>query len=206
MTVQTQPRNETADNVVQCQSLNGLERIHDTHVEGVVWKRDVPSTVSFFIDNANLRDVTDCRFCSPVDDVAEKAAAALETLGLSSCPAHSWLVNDIQMLATQMGKILSASKLEVRIDLIDNNACKKFHRDNVKARLICSYRGPGTVYGVAPIGDEPQQYEHVETGHPILLKGRLWSKATDHILLHRSPRIKGTGISRLVVVIDEADE
>jgi hypothetical protein len=186
MTLQTQRRNEIVDNVVQCRSLNGFKRIHDTHIEGVIWNREFPSTVSSFIDSINIVGATDSRFCSSVDDVAEKAAMTLQTLGLSKSPAQNWLINDIQKLATGIGKILSTSQLQVRIDLVESNACKKFHRDNVKARLICTYRGPGTVYGIAPMGDEPKHYEHVETGYPILLKGKLWSKATDHILLHRS--------------------
>lgn len=206
MTVQTQRRNETNDTVVQCPSLNGFERIHDTPVEGVIWNRDIPSTVSSFIESIDLTGAIDSRFCAAVDDVAENTAMALQALGLPKCPAQNWLVNDIKGLATRIGTMLSTSQLQVRVERVENNACKKFHRDNVKARLICTYRGPGTVYGVAPMGGEPKHFEHVETGHPILLKGKLWSKATDHTLLHRSPRIKGTGISRLVVVIDAAGE
>jgi hypothetical protein len=85
MTLQTQRRNEIVDNVVQCRSLNGFKRIHDTHIEGVIWNREFPSTVSSFIDSINIVGATDSRFCSSVDDVAEKAAMTLQALG-KYCP------------------------------------------------------------------------------------------------------------------------
>ena len=103
----------------------------------------------------------------------------------------------------QTGKILSTSNIQLRIGVIDDDSCRRFHRDTVKARMICTYRGPGTLYGFAKPGDEPITFSQVQTGQAILLKGKRWSAPRTQTLLHKSPPIEGTGISRLVVVMDE---
>ncbi|CAM3859370.1 DUF1826 domain-containing protein [Litorimonas haliclonae] len=203
MELQSDLIGETAIDVVQSSCLNSFERIHDENVYGVVWNREIPSKVSSLLEMTEFNHPTSARFFVPISKISERAAQALEVFGLPKCPAQAWLANDIQMLATKLGAILSASKLQVRVELVDTDACKKFHRDNVKARLVCTYKGPGTVYGVARIGAEPDQINQADTGHPVLLKGRLWSKGAETYLLHRSPRIESAGLSRIVVVMDE---
>ncbi|MEM8851819.1 MAG: DUF1826 domain-containing protein, partial [Pseudomonadota bacterium] len=81
----------------------------------------------------------------------------------------------------------------------------RFHVDAIHARLVCTYRGPGTQYGLSTDGAPPTRVFTVPTGAPILLRGSLWpGEATG--LMHRSPPIEGTGITRLVLVLDAVDE
>ena len=101
-----------------------------------------------------------------------------------------------------MAKLLQTSTIRLRLEPVSNNACSKFHIDKVVARLICTYRGPGTQVCVAP--DVPDMIESISTGLPILMKGRLWEQHEALTLMHRSPPISGTGITRWMVVIEGA--
>ena len=70
------------------------------------------------------------------------------------------------------------------------------------ARLICTYRGPGTQYCISHDHTDPKRFFTVPTGAPILLRGSRWPQRPASGLLHRSPPIEGTGETRLVLVLD----
>ncbi|MEO1706729.1 MAG: DUF1826 domain-containing protein [Pseudomonadota bacterium] len=105
--------------------------------------------------------------------------------------------------------ILAIDRVTIRVEGINDNACAKFHRDTVRARLICTDDGPGTEYDIARPKTTPTQILAVPTGCPILLTGKAWPVSSVSAqfqameLLHRSPPISTLPIKRFVVVIDE---
>jgi len=112
------------------------------------------------------------------------------------------LINDIVHLGETFAALMGVSYLRLRLQKVTNNACSKFQIDAVSARLICTYRGTGTQYGVSYNGEEPTEISTVATGSPILLRGTLWPEATSTQLLHRSPPIAETGKTRFLLVFD----
>lgn len=52
---------------------------------------------------------------------------------------------------------MNSVNLRLRFDVINFNGCPKFHVDAVKARLVCTYRGTGTQYGLSVDGQDPEQ-------------------------------------------------
>ena len=98
---------------------------------------------------------------------------------------------------------MQTNYLRLRLEaVIQTNACRKFHIDAITARLVCTYRGTGTQYGISTDGHDPDRVFTVPTGAPILLRGTLWPGRPPSGLLHRSPPIEGTGETRLVLVFD----
>ncbi|QRM33208.1 DUF1826 domain-containing protein (plasmid) [Microvirga sp. VF16] len=55
-----------------------------------------------------------------------------------------WLVNDLSFLGLMFEQLTGAQRLCLRLDVIEDDACRKFHVDNVFYRLVTTYRGPGT--------------------------------------------------------------
>jgi hypothetical protein len=99
------------------------------------------------------------------------------------------------------------------LDAIAGDACRRWHRDCVPLRLICTYRGPGTQWVAPALGDavmarpddDAPQAIAFDTGDGALFKGCGWpGQPHDGGVVHRSPRIAGTGITRLVLVLDAA--
>ena len=112
------------------------------------------------------------------------------------------LIDDIAALASIFANLMDAQYLRLRLDVISTNACRKFHEDAVTARLICTYRGTGTQYGVTSGISDPQSIHTVPTCAPIILRGNLWPALSNTNLRHRSPPIEETGETRLVLVLD----
>ena len=121
---------------------------------------------------------------------------------LPAGPERDWLQKDIVRLADMFSGLMSATFLRLRLDVVTTNACRRFHIDAIAARLVCTYRGTGTQYGISTDGADPQRVFAVQTGSPILLRGTLWPAEPPSGLLHRSPPIEGTGETRLVLVLD----
>ena len=115
-------------------------------------------------------------------------------------------VDDIAALATLFAALMDAALVKLRLEAVTSNACSKFHVDAMIARLICTYRGTGTQYGMATGGDVPRRVLTVPTGSPIVLRGTLWPPSPSAGVLHRSPPIEGTGETRLVLVVDPDDD
>lgn len=103
--------------------------------------------------------------------------------------------------------------VRLRLDVVNDNACRRWHRDCVPLRLICTYRGPGTLwvsptFSDAVLASADDDTEHacaLRSGDVALFKGCGWpGQPHDGGIVHRSPRIAGTGVVRLVLVVDAA--
>jgi len=119
-----------------------------------------------------------------------------------SCPHRDQLIDDVAALADIFANLMQAPYLRLRLTAVDSNACRKFHIDAISGRLVCTYRGTGTQYGISRNERDPSRIFTVSTGDPILLRGTLWPEKPASGLLHRSPPIEGSGETRLVLVLD----
>jgi hypothetical protein len=106
------------------------------------------------------------------------------------------------IIQTIIRQLQLSGYMSLRLEPITSNACRKLHIDAITARLVCTYRGTGTQYGISQDGAEPECIFTVPTGTPILLRGTLWPEQPRSGLLHRSPPIEGSGKTRLVLVLD----
>jgi hypothetical protein len=129
----------------------------------------------------------------------------------ASWPTVPALVADVADLARLAAPLMKTHAVDLRLEVISGDACRKFHADYVPLRLITSYAGPGSQWlsnddaaalagGVAA---EQLEVRQLLAGEVALFKGRL---LTDSPIIHRSPPIAGTGQRRLVLVINPAQE
>ena len=136
--------------------------------------------------------------------VAEVGTAVTEGCAIAGLPdagLRAAFAADIADLARRFAGLMASPHLHLRLDPVDGDACRRFHVDNVPARLLCTYRGPGTEYGIARDGADPDPVHRMATGAVGLFRGRGWPGAPP-ALVHRSPPIAGTGAVRLVLVLD----
>lgn len=203
--------------IVDC--CTDLSLITRNGIEGVIWRRSIPKFVYDSITSLSIIPMTEYRVESKPGDVGQHIIEFLEASGNKSSLALEWLAEDVNGLATEFASILSVENIRLRVEVVNDDACRKFHRDAVKARLICTYRGPGTEYKINDPNNGPEQTDTVPTGCPILLKGKSWPShpSTGYprqndpwqldrraTLLHRSPAIENKGTVRLIIVIDAA--
>ncbi|MEL6692171.1 MAG: DUF1826 domain-containing protein [Pseudomonadota bacterium] len=172
--------------------------------DAILWQRFLPKAVQDWLDQIPETRLPSARYRLKPVDVGFCLAKVFGDAGHPGDPALSWLSQDVGRLAHLVADINGVSSVRLRIEPVFDNACRRFHVDNVVCRLICTYRGPGTQLSLHP--GKMDEIETISTGAPILLKGKQWPQGDSIGLHHRSPPIEGTGLSRLVLVLDPVHE
>lgn len=178
-----------------------LHAIREDDVSIAIWEREPPSSLK----NIVLTNLCNVRFTASLGELSDKLDHELATAGLKTGIERNVLATDILALAKRFGAVMRLNEVEIRLEHVTTNACKKFHGDYVTARLICTYVGPGTQWlDGADAEDcgcgEPHNIQQMQPGDVGLFKGRIWSEF--HPAIHRSPPIEGRGEERLVLVIN----
>lgn len=184
----------------------GLSAIRDAGCAAAIWRRQQSPDFQAWIDGLDAALLPRARVILRPEAVRETASEVCDASGTPAGPERDRLLDDIAALANIFAGLMRARWLRLRLDVVTTNACPRFHIDAVTARLICTYRGTGTQYGVGADGAEPRRILTVPAGAPILLRGTLWPERPRAGLRHRSPPIDGTGETRLMLVLDPVDD
>ena len=181
-----------------------LAAIGEADCNLAVWQRKP------FADFAPLVDGNpqDLRFTSDVAGLPALLAEGLTKGGYGGTPAlHAALVEDAARLARLFCAAMDLAKLELRLEVVRTDSCRKFHADYVTARLITTYVGEGTDWldeadaARVAAGAAPERINRLAAFDVGLFKGKL---ATERPAIHRSPPIAETGGARLLLVFNPA--
>lgn len=175
-----------------------LARILDPDCQLAIWHRPRP-------DGLQWIDVLDW---DAIEDIVEQVRAAapeatvrpaLADAGYPDGDGTDALCDEVCTMVRHFARVMAVDALRMRLEVIDTNACRKFHMDHVKARLLMPLSGPGTQWIHAADGPDAP-VNTLTAGEVGLFKGRIWTE--EPAILHRSPPIDGTGQSRLLLVLD----
>lgn len=181
-----------------------FESIRDPDCSLAIWQR------APFADFKPLIAGTprDLRFVSDLLQLADTLAHELQSNGYGGdATLRRILIGDITRLARLFCGALDLTQLELRLEVVRTDSCRKFHADCVTARLITTYVGVGTDWldnanaERVAAGAEPKHVNRLNPFDVGLFKGKL---ATDRPAIHRSPPISGTGEVRLLMVLNPA--
>lgn len=192
-------------NAHHCPSPQGLEAIARGDINLAIWERDPPQDFAPLLD----RQPEDVRFAAPLAQIETQSLRKLEKAGFPDIPQGAALARDIAELAELYAGLFQLRDVEVRIETVTTDSCRKFHADYVQARLITTYVGRGTDWldndDAARVrqGEEPRRIHSLTAGDVGLFKGKL---GTPTPAIHRSPPIAGTGETRLLVVLNSVEE
>lgn len=211
MTLQGSLVREQCVGVCLTSTPKGLAVIKDPGCSAAIWQREPSTKFQSWIEAIDPVDLPRARIMLRAERVRDAMTDLADAHGLPESYERTMLIDDIAALAAMFSSIMDSRYIRLRLDVIETNACRKFHIDALTARLICTYRGRATQYGNGAMGNEPTDIRDVPTGSPTILRGTSWRSAAEPGLLHRSPPIEGTGETRLVLVLDpitdiEADE
>jgi hypothetical protein len=182
-------------------------------VELAAWQRSPDPAWAAWLAAMPAPDWPVCRLEATPDDAARALNAHFDACGTPSGKARNAFVADIARLVARFAALAATRSVRVRLDAVSGDACRRWHRDCVPLRLVCTYRGPGTQWIAPALGaavlaepdDDAPQALAFEAGDVALFKGCGWpGQAHDGGIVHRSPRIAGTGLTRLVLVLDAA--
>lgn len=178
-----------------------LARIQDAGIAAAIWHRSRDPGFAAWIDSLPPDELPRLRALVAVPAVESVVQAACEAADLPPSPWRDMLAGDSAALAALFGAIMATPLVQLRLDVIQTDACKRFHLDRVPARLLCTYRGRGTEFGPAAPEGGVTRISALAPAEAAIFRGSLW-RHEDCGLLHRSPPITGTGETRLLLVID----
>ncbi|WP_421700871.1 DUF1826 domain-containing protein [Aliiroseovarius sp.] len=180
----------------------GLSAIHAPDCAAAIWQRKPLPGFQAWMDQLSPAQLPRTRLILRPAGVREAVRHACDAAATPDGEDRTRLIDDIAALAEIFAGVMRTPYLRLRLDVVTTNACRKFHVDAVTARLVCTYRGTGTQYGIGRQNADPQPILTLPTGTPILLRGTRWPEQPRSGLLHRSPPIGGSGESRLLLVLD----
>lgn len=158
-----------------------------------IWCRSLPDKLRAGLAALDLDSVDDVALDLAADMVV---GSALIEAGYTD-PLAALLAPDIELLVRRHAALTGEDRLGVKLEVIETDACRRFHADFVTMRLLCSYVGPGTQWCHA---DATDVVCDVPTGAVAVFKGRL--QLDPPTVLHRSPPIVARGDRRLMLTID----
>ena len=198
-------KNLTAEQIGPIQTIqdsSSLSVFAELTCPGVIWGRHVPPKIQSWINQSDPTLLPNSRTLLPTSEVRENIEQIFRIAKTPHTTELEWLLEDIANLTEIFSSLMNVRYVRVRLNVVSTDSCRKFHVDAITGRLICTYRGRGTQYGISTDGGDPKLLLTTPTGAPIFLRGTLWPEKPSLGILHRSPPIEGTGETRFVLVLD----
>lgn len=173
-----------------------LAEILQEGVNLAIWQRCLPPQIEDFAMLALSlgKPLADQR----VVEVDEGQPVVLPDLlaGTTDLQGHESFSADVAWLVDAFACLLGARRVGLRLRVLDNPMCPRFHVDHVPVRLLCTYAGCGSEWlqgnasdlvrleSVPPTVDDIRR---LQAGEVALLKGEKWPGNEGAGLIHRSP-------------------
>jgi len=195
-----------APGIARGQSISVLRRIHDPAVALALWERKLSRAFALWLDTLAPDRLPHGRVLAGTADAHAALAAILHRSATPDHPMARLLLADAAMLARRFAAVAGSDTIDIRLEAVRHDACWKFHVDDVKFRLLTTYRGPGTqTVSPAHAGDalaRQRDYtgplDEIPPRNVALFKGARSGAG----VVHRSPPITGSGIVRLVLCVN----
>lgn len=188
---------------------SALEKIHQNEVNIAIFKRSI-TKLKNELDELIKKDFT-LRISGDIPTI-------LKAIDTSTDLAESQLVRkDIGDLLSLFNSVIKSDSYKLYLATVSNNMCSRFHTDINDLRMLCTYKGPGTLWleednvnwdaedccddGECMVIDK-SQIQRAETGAVVILKGAIYPGEGTKAVLHRSPTIEESGEKRLLLRID----
>ncbi len=115
---------------------------------------------------------------------------------------------DLVSLTEAFCRTMDSDIVDIRLETVTHDGCWKYHRDHVPARLLTTYRGPGTQWVTPERSEDALAQQKAYSGpleqfaeHAVgLFKGSKAEKGRG--IVHRSPPILGTGTTRILLCLN----
>ncbi len=177
--------------VVDCPT--GLALVRRRACSLCLWPRTPEPALAALLDELDPALIGRVRIEAPLRALGDALAEAVPERRLQP------LREDALTCARLLAQIAGVVAVRLRLECVVDDACRRFHADNVALRLLCTYLGPGTEWLPDPAA--PDRIRRVPTIAVALLKGRAWGDGGE-ACVHRSPPIVGRGVRRLLLAVD----
>lgn len=191
-----------------------LADIYKDDVNLAIWQRDFSETLRASVDNVLKRNPSVAMTVTP----QSTAQALSESLGLSD---RTGLIQEATDLVDMFCELFALKRVGLRLRVLTQAMCPKFHVDRVPCRLVTTFQGSGTQWldhsavdrsklgrridgrsdHQAGLYSSEDDVRRLGCGDVALLKGELWEGNESRGVVHRSPDVSD-GSKRLLFTLD----
>lgn len=175
-----------------------LPAILDPAVELALWQRLRPDTLDW-IDALEWDEIDDVSAHIAGPQWIEAIGPLLTDAGYPQTDAGHLLAMELAERAEEFAALMGCERLHLRLEVIETDACRKFHMDYVTARLLMPLHGPGTQWIEAARGSDAP-INQLGLGDVAIFKGK--RLVEEPAILHRSPPVAASRQTRLLCVIN----
>ena len=195
--------------VATCGSVEGLAALCRPGTELVIWHRALALPLRHWVEQSKISVLPDLRVLLRPQDLQPALLSLLDTSGTWPDEVRALLIADIANLVAEFSCVAQTDLVDVRLEGINHDACWKFHRDRVEARLLTTYGGPATQWvqprHAAQALREQKQYqgpiEQLQDNAVAIFKGTCAGR--DRGIVHRSPPVAATDETRLLLCLNK---
>ncbi|MEQ1489055.1 MAG: DUF1826 domain-containing protein [Terricaulis sp.] len=184
-----------------------LNAICEPHVGIALWRRSLTPSLRKWLRRLARSGFEDIRFVCEAEKTRHLLDGYCAGNGAHNGAACNEFLSDIARTAVRFAHLAGCSHVECRIESIQDDACRKFHRDNVSLRLLSTYVGPGTEFVSVHDADRALDMQG-------LFSGKIMRAPTESVaimrggkeagVVHRSPPIEDTELNRILFCLDPA--
>lgn len=197
-----------------------MTAIYQPHTNLVIWQRQLPAAVKTYI--AKLTQAHNTLQLRTI--IAPSAVAEWLSGLLPEDPQRYCFIEDVQQLVEMYADLFALQAVGLRLSLLNETMCPRFHTDHLACRLIITYHGAGSEWLAEEVVDRSKLgqgaqgladhlsgiYQHssdiqqLQQGEVALLKGDGWIDSQVSGIVHRSPHIGKTD-KRVLLTLDFAE-
>ncbi|MEO1255010.1 MAG: DUF1826 domain-containing protein [Bacteroidota bacterium] len=192
------------------------EKVLSKDVNLFCWKRSLDSSIQRFLLEVLNRNVESLKYSINQYNLRQQLGKGMVKWNACTPVSSESFWQDVFMLANDFMVFSKDGLGSLHLQIVDNNACSKFHTDGYPLRLFTTYAGPGTEWLPEEVVDrsalgttnerivkDHRKIQQMNPGDVSILKGEISNhgKATRGIV-HKSPEIKQTGEKRIILRID----
>ncbi len=195
--------------VESCDRVDGLVAITKPDIDLVIWRRTLAPAFTEWLDRLSPSDLPDLRLLAEPSQVCLALETKLAACRMPPGEMRDLLINDIGCLASTFAEIAKTDLVDVRLEGVSHDACWRFHRDCVEARLLTTYLGPATewvsnAYAEQALSEQTEYrgaLERLDAHDVAFFKGSCAGPGSG--IVHRSPPIANTGQTRLLLCLNK---
>lgn len=197
-----------------------MTAIYEPHINLVVWQRQLATELQDYIDTLTqglnalqLRTV-----------IAPAEVSDWLTVLLPDDSRKYLFIDDVSQLTEMYADLFELNVVGLRLSLINETMCPRFHTDHLACRLVTTYHGQGSEWlkeenvdrsklgsGAKGLADHvsgiyrhPRDIQQLQQAEVALLKGDGWVDSQVSGIVHRSPHISKNE-KRLLLTLDFAE-
>ncbi len=197
--------NRQANTVIEVASLDDLTAIHHPSHSLALCPRQMPPALAPWLDALPAEKLPHERLLVRVGDAPAALADMFSNASLPDSDPAQALRDDMVDLIERFATLAGSPEVDMRVEHIRHDACKKFHRDHVQLRLICCYHGPTTEWVPADHAEDALDRQETYAGPLRHFPRFAVAVFTGHDqgVVHRSPAIAGTGKTRFLLCLNK---